>query len=49
MFFYKERPIVVLNQVEAEETLLHDILPTSSFPSDHAVVSMAFAMATLLW
>jgi membrane-associated phospholipid phosphatase len=28
---------------------LHDILPTSSFPSDHAVVSMAFAMATLLW
>lgn len=48
-FFYKERPIVVLNQVNTEETLLHDILPTSSFPSDHAVVSMAFAMATLLW
>ena len=49
LFFYKERPIVVLNQVEVEETLLHDILPTSSFPSDHAVVSMTFAMATLLW
>ena len=48
-FFYKERPIVVLNQVETEETLLHDILPTSSFPSDHAVVSMAVAIATLLW
>lgn len=48
MFFYKERPIVVLNQIETEETILHDILPTSSFPSDHAVVSMAFAMATLL-
>lgn len=48
-FFYKERPIVVLNQVEVEETLLHDILPTSSFPSDHAVVSMTFAIATLLW
>lgn len=48
-FFYKERPIVVLNQVQTEETLLHDILPTSSFPSDHAVVSMAVAMATLLW
>lgn len=48
-FFSKERPIVVLNHVEAEETLLHDILPSSSFPSDHAVVSMAFAMATLLW
>jgi membrane-associated phospholipid phosphatase len=38
-----------LNQVETGETLLHDILPTSSFPSDHAVVSMAVAMATLLW
>ena len=48
-FFYKERPIVVLNQVQTEETLLHEILPTSSFPSDHAVVSMAFAVATLLW
>ena len=48
-FFYKERPIVVLNHVEAEETLLHDILPSSSFPSDHAVVSMTFAIATLLW
>lgn len=48
-FFYKERPIVVLNQVEIEETLLHDMLPTSSFPSDHAVVSMAVAIATLLW
>ncbi len=48
-FFYKERPIVVLNQVEVEETLLHEILPTSSFPSDHAVVSMSFAIATLLW
>ena len=48
-FFSKERPIVVLNNVEAEETLLHEILPSSSFPSDHAVVSMAFAVATLLW
>ena len=48
-FFFKERPIVVLNHIEAEETLLHEILPTSSFPSDHAVVSMAFAIATLLW
>ena len=40
---------MVLNQVEMEETLLHEILPTSSFPSDHAVVSMAFAVGTLLW
>ena len=48
-FFYKERPIIVMNQVQTEETLLHNILPTSSFPSDHAVVSMSFAIATLLW
>ena len=48
-FFYKERPIVTLNHIEAEETLLHKILPSSSFPSDHAVVSMSFAIATLLW
>lgn len=47
-FFYKERPIIALNQVGAWETLLHEILPVSSFPSDHAVVSMSFAIATLL-
>lgn len=48
-FFNKERPIVALNHIDAWETLLHDILPTSSFPSDHAVVSMCFAVATLMW
>ena len=48
-FFYKERPIVVLNQLETKETFMHKYLPPSSFPSDHAVVSMAFAIATLLW
>jgi len=48
-FFYKERPIIILNNVETEETLMHWLLPPSSFPSDHAVVSMTFAMATLLW
>lgn len=48
-FFYKERPIVFFNQLDTSETLLHEILPVSSFPSDHAVVSMSFAMATLLW
>ena len=48
-FFYKERPIAVLNQIDTWETLLHDVLPVSSFPSDHAVVSMSFAIITLLW
>ena len=48
-FLYKERPLEILGQVDTWETLLHEILPVSSFPSDHAVVSMTFAMATLLW
>ena len=47
-FFQKERPIVELSHLDTEETMLHDYLPESSFPSDHAVVSMSFAMATLL-
>ena len=48
-FFIKERPIVALNTLDMEETLLHEILPVSSFPSDHSVVWMCFAVATLLW
>lgn len=48
-FFLKERPIVALSQIDAEETLLHSVLPSSSFPSDHAVVSMSFAIAVLVW
>ncbi len=48
-FFYKERPIAFFNQLDTWETLLHEILPVSSFPSDHAVVSMSFAIAALLW
>ena len=47
-FFFKERPIVALSNVDAEETLLHSVLPSSSFPSDHAVVSMSFAIAVLV-
>lgn len=48
-FLYKERPLEVFGNADAWETLLHEILPVSSFPSDHAVVSMTFAMTTLLW
>lgn len=48
-FFIKDRPIIALQWIETEETLLHWILPASSFPSDHAVVSMSFAIATLAW
>lgn len=48
-FFDKLRPIYDLGIVENyEETLLHSFLPSTSFPSDHAVVSFAMAMATLI-
>jgi len=47
-FFLKDRPNIELFHLEAEETLLHKFLPSSSFPSDHAAVSMSIAIATLL-
>jgi len=47
-FVDKVRPNIVLWLVdEKTETILHKFLPSSSFPSDHAAVSMWFAMATL--
>lgn len=50
LFIDKTRPNFVLWLVdEKTETILHKFLPTSSFPSDHAAISMWFAMATLLW
>lgn len=49
-FIDKTRPNFVLWLVdEKTESILHKFLPTSSFPSDHAAVSMSFAMATLFW
>ena len=47
-FFLKDRPIVEFSHVEVEETFFHKWLPSSSFPSDHAVVSMSFAIAVLV-
>lgn len=46
-FFSRQRPIYSYNQIETVETPLHNFLPSSSFPSDHAVVSMSFAVTTL--
>jgi len=44
----KARPVVVLWFSDLKtETILHKFLPSSSFPSDHAAVSMAFASAIL--
>ncbi len=45
----KSRPLIVLwlNDLK-NETILHKFLPSSSFPSDHAAVSMAFASAVFL-
>jgi len=46
----KSRPNIVLWLADQKtETILHDYLPSSSFPSDHAAVSMSIAIASLLW
>lgn len=48
-FFDKQRPIYMLgNQTQDAETILHQFLPVTSFPSDHAVVTFSIAMATVL-
>lgn len=45
----KSRPNIVLWLIDKKtETVLHDYLPSSSFPSDHAAVSMSIAIASLL-
>ena len=46
-FFTKSRPTMMLFWHE-EETILHKFLPNSSFPSDHAAMSMWFAMWLLI-
>jgi len=47
-FVDKVRPNVVLWLVDLKhETILNKFLPTSSFPSDHAAVSMSIAMMSL--
>lgn len=48
-FFDKQRPIYTFGiQNMDQETLLHQFLPSTSFPSDHAVVTFSIAMATWL-
>lgn len=47
-FFSKSRPSVLLFGQEESETILHKFLPSSSFPSDHAAMSMWFAMWLLI-
>ena len=46
-FVEKSRPNVVLGLYEKTETVLHKYLPSSSFPSDHAAVTMSIAMMSL--
>lgn len=47
-FFDKQRPIYELGIQAHQETILHKFLPSTSFPSDHAVVTFSIAIATLL-
>jgi membrane-associated phospholipid phosphatase len=47
-FVDKSRPNVVLGLADLkQETVLHQFLPSGSFPSDHAAVSMSIAMISL--
>lgn len=49
-FCDKIRPNILLwLDYEKVETILHKFLPASSFPSDHAAMSMGIAIWTLLW
>ena len=47
-FFDKKRPIYELWIKDFDETILHNFLPSTSFPSDHAVVTFSVAMWTWL-
>lgn len=47
IFFSKSRPLAVRSWIE-EETFLHQFLPSSSFPSDHAAMSMGLAVWILI-
>lgn len=47
-FFTKPRPINIISGQNTWDTILHKFLPESSFPSDHAVVGMSVAVATIL-
>lgn len=48
-FFVKARPNFVLGLMDMKtETILHEFLPSSSFPSDHAGVSMSIAIASIV-
>lgn len=49
--FIKSRPFVLFDFISSSfnNSLLHKFLPSSSFPSDHALVSMAFAVSVFLY
>ncbi|MFA5748251.1 MAG: phosphatase PAP2 family protein [Candidatus Absconditabacterales bacterium] len=48
-FVNKTRPNFILGLKDLkQETILHNFLPTSSFPSDHAALSMGIAISSLI-
>ena len=49
-FVIEARPNVVLWLPDLKhETIFHKFLPSSSFPSDHAAVSMGIAFSSIVW
>ena len=50
LFFDKVRPNITLwLDYDKVETVLHKMLPQSSFPSDHSAISIGIAMWSILW
>jgi membrane-associated phospholipid phosphatase len=49
-FIDKARPDVILGVVDLKTpSVLHKFLPTASFPSDHAAISMGIAFSSIVW
>ena len=49
-FIDKVRPDVVLGVADLKTpSILHKFLPSASFPSDHAAISMGIAFSSIVW
>ena len=49
-FIDKVRPDIILGVVDLKSpSILHKFLPSASFPSDHAAISMGIAFSSIVW
>ena len=50
LFVDKVRPDIILGVADLKSpSILHKFLPSASFPSDHAAMSMGIASASIVW